>query len=163
MYEGNKLFCRFCKYHSKLTYREGELCVPPCRNIDHNTIKFKPQIFNGYDGAYDNCHICSHYAPKSYIRNSNFTNIEEYIEWLDTIEYETPQKYKDKRLSTIRHFLYVTLQVKDVILRVPLYNWLNGTWLEDNKIIYKLMYKIEKNKMVILDEPKLGEFNYYQL
>ena len=110
-YKGNRLFCSQCKYYSKEEIINGQSTRKSCKNIDHNIIQLRPSIFGGYEESYRLTDICNYYKPKAYIKNSNYTNIDSYIYFLENDFYETPKCYKLKGLSTIRHFRTITLRI----------------------------------------------------
>ena len=147
-YKGNRLFCNQCKYYSKEKSINEKLMRKPCKNIDHNIIQLRPKIFGGYEEAYRLTDICNYYEPKEYIKNSNYTNIDSYIYFLENDFYETPKCYKLKGLSNIKHFITITIRIpsEDLEIQVPLYDWLKGTWKIGNTIKYKSLYKLIKNK-----------------
>lgn len=170
-YKGNRLFCSQCKYYSKEEIINGQSIRKSCKNIDHNIIQLRPSIFGGYEESYRLTDICNYYKPKAYIKNSNYTNIDSYIYFLENDFYETPKCYKLKGLSTIRHFRTITLRIlkEDLEIQVPLYDWLKGTWKIDNKIKYKSIYKLIKNKnglykkRKLIDYKEFNEFGWYQI
>ena len=170
-YKGNRLFCSQCKYYSKEEIINGQSTRKSCKNIDHNIIQLRPSIFGGYEESYRLTDICNYYKPKAYIKNSNYTNIDSYIYFLENDFYETPKCYKLKGLFTIRHFRTITLRIlkEDLEIQVPLYDWLKGTWKIDNKIKYKSIYKLIKNKnglykkRKLIDHKEFNEFGWYQI
>ena len=71
-----------------------------------------------------------------------YTDINDYLEWLKEEWYDTNTVYKKRGLERIQHLEYVTLRIpsKDIEIRVPLYDWMMGTWKNGNKIKYKEVY-----------------------
>lgn len=164
MYRGNRLTCNMCKFKPK-----DILNPEPCKSLDHNIIKLYPKTFSGYSGSINSLEICGHYKPAKWIKNSSFNNIEEYIDFMDNEWHITSNYYKEKGLSSIRHFRYISLIIQDIWVEVPLYDWMMNTWRIDNRIKYIRMYEIKRNakgkitKKIRIDSLKLGEFDYYLL
>lgn len=170
-YKGNRLFCNQCKYYSKEESVDGKLIRKPCKNIDHNIIQLHPYIFGGYEESYRKTDICNYYEPKEYIKNSNYTNIDSYIDFLENDFYDTPEYYKLKGMSTIKHFRTITIRIpaEDLEIQVPLYDWLKGTWKIGNTIKYKSLYKLIKNKKgnykkrKLIEHMKSNDFGLYDI
>ena len=139
--EQNKLMCSWCQYH----IHEG-IGYKPCPNLDHDKIQLRPKVFGGYDKAYYVCEICSYYKPAKWIKYPSFTNIEDYIEFLDKEFYEPSNYQKKLGISKIKQFGYVSIRIpsEDLEIEVPLIHWLKGTWREGNKIRYKKVSKLIK-------------------
>ena len=171
--EQNKLRCSWCQYH----IHEG-IGYKPCPNLDHDKIQLRPQVFNGYSGAYDSCEICLHYKSAKWIKNPTFTNIEDYIEFLDKEWYEPSNYQKAISISNLKQFRYVSIRIpsEDLEIEVPLIHWLKGTWKEGSKIRYKKISRLIKNKKgeyykmelidtvdIKTDEVYHGEFKWYEL
>lgn len=170
-YKGNRLFCNQCKYYSKEEFIDGKLIRSPCKNIDHNIFQLKPKIFGGYEEAYRLSDICCYYKPKEYIKNSNYTDIYSYIYFLENEFYKTPKFYKSKGITIIKNFKTVTIRIpqEDLEILIPFYDWIIGTWKVDNRIKYKTLYKLIKNKNGIykkrelIEHKKYNEFGWYDI
>ena len=172
MYEC-RLTCNRCKYHKC----EGVKYLP-CKMIDHDKIQLKPSVFGGYAKSYDFNDICYFYEPAEYIKNPSFTNIEEYVKYLSEEWYE-PSNFKKKvGINEVKQFRYVVLRIpsKDLEFHVPLYDWIMNTWKDGNKIKYKEVAKLVKNKKgeyykreiidridVKTDEIDINNFKWYDI
>ena len=170
-YKGNRLFCKQCKFYGREYFDNGELKRHPCKSIDHDILQIRPQIFNGYSGAYDFTEICNHYEPAKYIKNPSFNNMEDYIEWLSKCYHTTSEYYEQEGYIAIKHFHYVTLRIPkdDIEIEIPLYDWNMGTWRKGNKIKYKELWKLIKrkdgkyHKRKLIDRPELKTFGWYEI
>ena len=170
-YKGNRLFCNQCKHYGVEEFIDGKSVRKPCKNIDHNIIQLRPKIFGGYEEAYRLSDICFHFKPKQYIKNSNFTDINSYIKYLNEDFYKTNSVYVKKGFSVIKHFRSITIRIpnEDIEIEVPLFDWLNGTWKKDKKIKYKSIWKLIKNKngdykkRKLIELKPLGEFGWYDI
>lgn len=172
MYEC-RLTCGFCKFH-----KWGGLKWQPCKMIDHNKIQLIPKVFGGYDKSYYFNDICCFYEPAEYIKNPSFTNIEEYVKYLSEEWYEPSKFMKMVGINEVKQFKYVGLRIpsKDLEFHVPLYDWIMNTWKDGNKIKYKEVSKLVKNKKgeyykkeiidridVKTDEIDINNFKWYDI
>lgn len=137
-----RLTCSRCEYH-----QSDGVGYKPCKMIDHDKIQLRPAIYGGYTKAYDWNDICCFYEPAKYIKNPSFTNIKDYVDYLDMEWYE-PSKYQ-KRLgiSKVKHYRHVTIRIpsKDLEIEIPLYDWIMNTWRNGSMIKFKRVYKLLKN------------------
>lgn len=148
-YEGNVLKCKFCKHYSmeKFNTDTQELYREPCKNIDHNVYQIRPNIFNGYEGAYSNGCICKYFEPKSCYRSITYKNIEEYIEFLrdNSPRYEF---YRKKGIDSFKEFETKTIRIpsQDIEIGVPLLDWIMGTWKNEDIVKFKFIKYLGKRK-----------------
>ena len=166
MYEC-RITCKWCKYHD---FDKNKVGYSPCKMIDHDLIQLRPKAFGGYSKAFDNNDICYFYEPAEFIKNPSFTNIEEYTKWLSEEWFVNTKSQKRQGFDKIKHFQYVTLRIpsEDIELEIHLYDWLMNTWREGNKIKYKKLSKLIKNKKgkyykkEVLDTPDVKSFGIYE-
>lgn len=115
---------------------------------------------------------------RKWIKNPTFTNIEDYIEFLDKEWYEPSNYQKAIGISNLKQFRYVSIRIpsEDLEIEVPLIHWLKGTWRNENKIRYKKISRLIKNKKgeyykmelidtvnIKTDEVYHGEFKWHEL
>lgn len=149
-YQGNRLNCGECLYCPKLR-KDDVTKYTPCKMIDHDTIRFLPQIFNGYQGTIANQNICYFFQPAKWNISSQreWKGINDYIEFMDKFYYMTPSFLEYNKVKDVH---YVTLVVGDgeygdYQYEVSLYDWLtNNVFDNEGNIKYRKKIKIHKNK-----------------
>lgn len=149
-YQGNRITCKECKYCPRLR-KDDVTKYTSCKMIDHDNIRFLPQIFNGYQGSIDTKNICYHFEPANWNTSckNEWQGIEAYIEFIDLFYYMTP---KFLEYNKIRDVLCVTLVTGeggtgDFQYDVSLYNWMtNNVFDDDGNINYMRKWKVNKSK-----------------
>lgn len=137
-YNGLRKFCGGCKYYNN------------CRMIDHDKIKLYKSYFKTYESIKNNCDICCYYEPANWDLTSqqNWTDIQDYTEWLDKEFYPTLHEGESKLDYAVRKCLIYNNDEFIVSLR----NWLDGTAVKENKINYIFWYKTKGKKRILYNE-----------
>lgn len=168
MYIGNRLTCKECKHVSRSNIIDGKMIWSPCKMIDHDIIQLYPKVFGGYSESVSHCEICYYYERATWIKNSEFTTIEDYIEFMDDW-YNTPATWINKDINYIRHCQHISLIIGDKWIEVALFDWLNNTWNTNEGIKYIRLYDIVRSpkgtikRKIRIDSLELGEFGYYRI
>jgi hypothetical protein len=159
MYQGNRLVCGKCKYfpydieikNNTIIYHSN------CKMIDHNKIKLFKRFFLTYGSTMGRNNICYYYEPALWNKSGQkeWTNIRDYIEWLDKEFYPQPPHIKGSKLD---YEMKVYLIYNNNEYVVSLKSWLDGTAIKDNKINYIFWYKINKNKRILHNESRNSGF-----
>lgn len=81
LYENN-IRCEHCKFCDFPIDKTPEGFISKCKRIDHNIIRFAPNIFSGHYTDY-NQHICKEFVPnKKYkLLYENWTNYNDYYDY----------------------------------------------------------------------------------
>ena len=149
-YNGKRLVCKDCKFCPKTYFdKNNKIKYRACKMLNNNTIK-KLQGFNYCSIEKED--ICRHYEPAKWndFSKENWTNIEDYIEFLDKEYYITPSFLKLEGKSKIKDIMTIPLTVEadeEYIYHVSLYDWLTGEAVKNNVIKYKRKYEVKKTKI----------------
>lgn len=157
-YQGNRLNCGEC-LHCPRNTKDDVTKYTPCKMIDHDSIRFLPQIFNGYQGTIATQNICCYYEPAKWdiSGQKEWRGLQAYIEFMDKFYYITPSFLQ---YNKIRHTRYITLvtgegEDGDLHYEVSLYTWLTGNvFNKDGSINYinkKMVKKGRHNKYILID------------